>query len=57
MYAPSGREWHVVNGRGRKVAVVTARPTDEVAVVFTDRAFAIRRDPDTGVEEVVLLRW
>jgi hypothetical protein len=57
MYAPSGREWHVFNGRGRKVAVVTARPTDEVAVVFTDRAFAIRRDPDTGVEEVVLLRW
>ena len=57
MHSSRGKEWRVFDRRGAEVAVVSARPTDQVAVVYRDRAYAIRRDPDTGVEEVVLLRW
>jgi hypothetical protein len=57
MNSSNGPQWLILDSRGRDLRTVTVNKTDEVMVVFRDHAFAARRDPDTGDEALVQLRW
>jgi hypothetical protein len=57
METPRGVQWRVLDARGRDVRTVRVDARDEVMEVFANRALAARRDPDTGDEVVVELRW
>lgn len=57
MNTTSGPRWRVLDRHGRDLRTVTVNAMDEVMVVFSNRAFAARRDPDTGNEAVIALHW